>query len=252
MSSSSIHLLPQQYAIDHSSIKIGLHDRRLIGDGVNRTRIKLPDFPDAWTLQGVINPQGIPDFAFLDVRDLAIIGPGTIKIDKAVKMCWNRVQLINVDVQLTTVWDSKFIDCDFVQGSSVSLRRGAFWPGSSPGDTNCNNIWFDFCTWEGNTEISLYLGEGTTKVRVDQCKFHGPWQQPTPIAPHIVGDQCYENFITRCNFMHGYQGVSLKGDNNIVCHNVFSGLANMDYDISGHNNIVRDNSTKGRYQLHTL
>lgn len=239
-------LLAKHYNLTDKDVQDALRTKRLIGEGINRTAIHIPD---GWSIQGVINSAGIPDFAYLDVRDLTIVGPGTLKIDKAVKMDWHRMQFVGAKVEMTTVWDSKFIDCDFVRESSVALNRGDSWPGALTGDTNCNNIWFDRCTWENNVDVSLALGEGTTKVRVNQCKFHGPKASAQNIKPHLIGDRCYANFISLCNFMHGYQGISMFGDDNIILGNVFNGLSFMDILLAGSRNQVNNNSTAGRLQI---
>lgn len=196
--------IPSNTAIygGYTNSALVLYDNSLIFNGedthhatsllLNGVTIYSADYPPVGT-SSPINP----DFS----RDL------TIPAFKA--YCANYINFVNCNlytfgfqIDLKKVYDSHFINCNFVSGGSnehnlPSVRLAAF-EGSSQNSAynNTNAIYFNCCRFEGYRNIAvLSVGKGNNTIFFNTCKFESIVSEHSCAIKFIEGSSVFLNQI---------------------------------------------------------
>jgi hypothetical protein len=168
-----------------------------------------------------------------DLRDLTIKGDGHVA-DCLWLTCCAQGSVENVEIRDfhgsaivgRQWWDSYLRNVHFTLSGDPKRKKAVVWLQlNDPDDkfTNCNNLTFSGCRWEQMSFTALQMDLNTTKVHVDDCKFHGIL--PTPaICDHVHLNGAYSNTFSTSNFTNcgGNALVLTKSHGNVILGNTIA------------------------------
>jgi hypothetical protein len=210
----------------------------LRGKGRDRTVLKLKN--DLVDQKGnplpLIELKGTRDkrFSAWDIRDLTIRGEGHTA-DCFWLTCCVQGSIENVEIRHfrgsaivgRQWWDSYLRNVHFTMSGDPERKSPVVWLLSMDTEdrfTNSNNLTFVGCRWERMFHTALQMDHNTTKVHVDDCKFHG--DLPTPsICDHVRLTGAYSNTFSTTNFTNcGRSALVLThSDGNVILGNTIGG-----------------------------
>jgi hypothetical protein len=168
-----------------------------------------------------------------DLRDLTIKGDGHVA-DCLWLTCCAQGSVENVEIRDfhgsaivgRQWWDSYLRNVHFTLSGDPKRKKPVVWlQPNDPDDkfTNCNNLTFSGCRWEQMSFTGLQMDLNTTKVHIDDCKFHG--SLPTPaICDHVHLNGAYSNTFSTSNFTNcgGNALVLTKSHGNVILGNTIA------------------------------
>jgi hypothetical protein len=99
-------------------------------------------------------------------------------------------------------WDSYLRNVHFtLSGDAERKKPVVLLQPDDPAEkfSSCNNVTFSACRWEQMAFTALQLDLNTTKVHVDDCKFHGALPMPV-VCDHVHLNGAYSNTFSTSNF----------------------------------------------------
>jgi hypothetical protein len=210
----------------------------LRGKGRDRTVLKLAN--DLVDEKGnplpLLELKGTRDkrFSTWDIRDLTIRGEGHVA-DCLWLTCCSQGSIENVEIrdfqgsaiQGRQWWDSYLRNVHFTLSGDPKHKSPVVWLQPMAAEdrfTNCNNLTFVGCRWERMSWTALQMDLNTTKVHIDDCKFHGDLPEPQ-ICDHIQLNGAYANTFSTTNFTNcGRSALVLtKSHGNVIMGNTIGG-----------------------------
>jgi len=210
----------------------------LRGKGRDRTVLKLAN--DLVDEKGnplpLIELKGTSDkrFSVWDIRDLTIHGEGhTADCFWLIGCTQGSIENVEIrDFRGSAIvgqqwWDSYLRNVHFTLSGDPKRKSPVVW--LKPVDeadrfTSCNNVTFAGCRWERMFYTGLQMDLNTTKVHIDDFKFHGDLPQPQ-ICDHVELNGAYSNTFSTTNFTNcGRSALVLTNSHgNVIVGNTIGG-----------------------------